>query len=109
KSFCAFKSSTLADRKGQPRLMGIVLTVHVHPITAISFFQAHGVECSTAGRNESKLLSRVPQRVPKFQRKVSGRIDFISQLANIRKSAKHRRYMTKVSILQAEVSNCFIA
>src|SRR5688572_17868894 len=97
--FSAFIASTLADRKGKPRLMRIVLAGHVCPVTAISFFQAHGVKCSTARCDESVFLSCLPQRVPEFQRKVGSGVDFIPKLANVRKSAQRHRYMPEICVL----------
>src|SRR5580693_5246958 len=95
-SLSAFISTTLADRKGQSRLMGVVLTVHVLPVTAISFFQAHGVESSSAGCNESVFFSCLPKRVPEFQREVGASVNFISQLPNIGEPAERHWHMAEI-------------
>src|SRR5688572_8110822 len=63
-SLSAFESSTFADRKGEPRLMRVVLTVHIRSVTAISFFETHGVECPTTGCYQSIFFSCLPQRIP---------------------------------------------
>ena len=56
----AFIAATLAHGEGQSGFMWIVFTVHIRPITAVAFFQAHGVEGATAGGNESEGLSSLP-------------------------------------------------
>src|SRR6516164_1203607 len=63
-SFSAPVPSALAHCESQSCFMRIVFAVHILPVTAITFFQTHGVECSPTCCNQSEFFSCIPNAVP---------------------------------------------